>query len=75
MSIHEITQAAAQLSTKDQLRIIEYLIRNLRQRTAITNGRKPQDLYGVWRDNISDNFDVEAALDSVRQEWLSEQAS
>jgi hypothetical protein len=72
MSIHEITQAAEQLSTEEQLYIIEHLIRNVRQRTAATNGYKPQDIYGIWRDRVPEDFDVESALNSIRNEWLQE---
>lgn len=34
----------------------------------------PQDLHGVWADAFADDFDVDAALQSVRSGWQQELA-
>jgi hypothetical protein len=31
-----------------------------------------QDLYGIWREHVPANFDVDAALKEIRREWEKE---
>jgi len=36
---------------------------------------EPQVLYGIWKDKIAADFDVDAALQEIRTEWAQERAT
>ena len=59
-----------QLSFEDKLNLVEYLARQLRWMPE--RSPKTQELYGIWRGQIPDDFDLEAALKDMRQEWEKE---
>lgn len=65
-----ITQLAEQLSPEEQLRLVEHLARALRHHA--TGERSLQDLYGIWRDRIPADFDLDAALKEMRHAWQRE---
>ena len=58
-----------QLTFKEQIVVVEHLARRLRQ---AARQKQPQDLYGVWHDRFSADFDLDAALDDIRHEWERE---
>ncbi|MBI1765952.1 MAG: hypothetical protein HYR56_31490 [Acidobacteria bacterium] len=31
--------------------------------------RKPRDLYGIWRGQVDEDFDIDKALYEIRHEW------
>jgi hypothetical protein len=34
--------------------------------------RKPASLYGLWKDMVPEDFDVDAALKEIRSAWLED---
>ncbi len=60
---------ALRLDPQEQLMLMERLARNLREMQPAS---MPQDLYGVWRGQFPENFDLDSALRQVRSEWQSE---
>ena len=59
-----------QLSFEDKLNLVEYLARQLRRTPE--RAPKTQELYGMWRGQIPDDFDLESALKDIRHEWEKE---
>ncbi len=62
-SLMYVEQLVDQLSLEEQLRLLEHLAQRLRQ---TVQPRKPQDLYGIWRDHFPEDFDLDAALKDIR---------
>jgi len=72
-NLEHIAQLAEQLSPEEQLRLVEHLAQHLRENAGVnTAQRTPRDLYGIWRGRVPDDFDVESALQEIRQEWTHE---
>jgi hypothetical protein len=65
-SLIAVERLALQLRPDQQLVLMEHLARRLRT-TAQT--ASPQDLYGVLRGRIPEDFDVDAALKDIRSAW------
>jgi hypothetical protein len=59
-----------QLTVEEKLTIFEKLLQQLRQ--SLQMQKQPQDLYGIWRNQFSPDFDVDRALREIRQEWEHE---
>ena len=70
-ALDHVEQLVDQLSLEEQLRLLEHLAQRLRQ-TA--QPRKPQDLYGIWRDHFPEDFDLDAALKDIRGVWKQERS-
>lgn len=74
--LDQIRGLVDQLSFEDKLNLVEHLAKRLRQtpaRVADTAAfLKPQDLYGIWRGQIPEDFDLDAALNDIRREWKNE---
>jgi hypothetical protein len=69
ITLIEVERLAKQLSPSEQLRLLEDVARGLRQ---LTPNRVPRDLYGVWKNKIPADFDLDAALEEIRGEWKKE---
>ncbi len=76
--LDEVTRLADKLSAEEQLSLAEHLAHRLRQQnqtgaspTADLN-RKPQDLYGIWKDHFPPDVDIDAMLHEIRREWETE---
>jgi len=54
-----------ELSRDELLALIEYIAQRLRHREE----RKPQPLYGIWRDKFPEDADIDATLKEVRHQW------
>ena len=65
--VAHIEDLMTQLSLEDQLILFERLSRQLR--VSINQAKKPTDLYGIWQDRFPVDFDIDAALLEIRQEW------
>jgi len=59
-----------QLTFEEPIAVIEHVAQRLRQ--AVQKQKQPQDLYGIWRDRFSADFDLDAALSDIRHEWEHE---
>ena len=68
-TLTHVEQLVERLSTEEQLRLLEHLTQRLRQ---MAQSRKPQDLYGAWRDRFPEDFDLDAALRDIRNAWKQE---
>ncbi len=59
------------LPREEQLRLIEAIVRRLR-----ADGRQQpspsHSLYGIWKDQIPPDFDLDAVLAEIRTEWIAE---
>lgn len=61
-----IERLTAQLNTQEQRELIEHLSSRLGRGA----GRPaPADLYGAWRGQFPEGFDVDAALNELRAGW------
>ena len=52
------------LSHDEQLALIEHIARRLRQ----SEERKPQPLYGIWKEKFPADTDIDSALKEIRGE-------
>ncbi len=68
-TLTDVERLAGQLPLEEQINLLEYLARQVRLSLA---SRPPQDLRGIWRGRFPDDFDVDAALESIRHEWEGE---
>ncbi len=71
-TLTDVERLAGQLPLEEQINLLEYLARQVRLGLA---SRSPQDLRGIWRGRFPDDFDVDAALKSIRHEWEGEWSS
>jgi hypothetical protein len=65
-----IEKLIPELSLEEQLLVFERLAQQLRY--TIQQSNKPQDLYGIWRDFVPEDFDLDQALQDIRQGWQHE---
>jgi hypothetical protein len=65
-TFEDLTELVGQLSTEDKLRMVEYLAQSLREHQE-TGHRK--DLFGIYRDLVPDNVDIDSALTEIRHAW------
>ena len=71
-NLTDVERLAGQLPLEEQINLLEYLARQVRIGLV---SRSPQDLRGIWSGHFHDDFDVDAALKGIRQEWESEWAA
>ena len=69
-TVTTIEKLIPELSLQEQLLIFERLAQQLRY--TIQQSGKPQDLYGIWRDLVPEDFDLDQALQDIRQGWQNE---
>ena len=73
VTLENITHLAEKLQIEEQLILVEKLVQNLRRRVHVNQTtRKPQNLYGIWRTSVPDDFDVDTALSEIRGEHKAE---
>jgi hypothetical protein len=65
-SLIAVERLALQLRPDQQLVLMEHLARRLR---TTAHSRQPQDLYGILRWRIPEDFDVDGALKDIRSAW------
>ncbi len=68
--LEKVTEMADRLSPLEQLRLIEHLAKRLRTQTL--GVKKPQSLRGSWKGKFPEEFDVEAEIREIRNEWKKE---
>ncbi|MGI8639968.1 MAG: hypothetical protein ACR2MG_08425 [Pyrinomonadaceae bacterium] len=72
-SLENVTHLAEKLPFEEQLVLVEKLAQNLRRRVrAGQTERRPQNLYGIWRTSMPEDFDVTATLTEIRSEYKTE---
>lgn len=74
-NLEQIRRMVDQLSFADKLSLIEHLAKQLRHEPEPLVSEPPlktQDLYGMWRGHIPDDFDLDATLKEIRCEWEKE---
>lgn len=69
-TVTTIEKLIPELSLQEQLLIFERLAQQLRY--TIRQSGKPQDLYGIWRDFVPEDYDLDQALQDIRQGWQNE---
>lgn len=58
-----------QLSTEEQISMIEQLARRLHK---TVRPAPPKNLYGIWHDRFPTDFDIDSALKQIRTSWEKE---
>lgn len=68
--LEQMKRLAESLSYDDKAALVELLSVELRMHSAVSNDRKPQDLYGIWRGKFPE--EVDGPLNEIRHEWEQE---
>ena len=68
--LEHVAVLADRLSPSKQLKLVEHLAHRLNERAQTKHGRK--DLRGSWKVDFPDDFDIDAALREIRNEWKKE---
>jgi hypothetical protein len=66
-TLAQIDDMLVKLTLEEQLLVFERLAQQLRQ--TLQTQKKPQDLYGIWRDRFPANVDLDEVLQDIRQGW------
>lgn len=69
-AVTTIEKLIPELSLQEQLWIFERLAQQLRY--TMQQAGQPQDLYGVWRNFVPKEFELDRALQEIRQGWQDE---
>ncbi len=69
-ALSQVEKALDQLTPEEQWLVLERLLQ--RFRPMVRQHRKPQDLYGAWRDAFPPDFDLDAELGDIRHSWEEE---
>ncbi|HEX8637112.1 MAG TPA: hypothetical protein VF692_03540 [Pyrinomonadaceae bacterium] len=74
VSLENVTNLAEKLPLEKQLILVEKLAQNLRRhvRADQRKDKEPQNLYGIWRAAVPQDFDVDAALSEIRGDYKTE---
>lgn len=64
LRLSEIESLAMQLDAADRRRLVERLTQSVQDAP-----RPPRDLYGTWRGKFPPEFDLDAALREIRDQW------
>lgn len=68
--LEQVTQLADKLSPIEQLRLVEHLVE--RVRTNALQKKKPQNLYGIYKDKFPEDVDIVPLIREIRNEWKEE---
>jgi hypothetical protein len=71
VTLENVTDLAEKLPLEEQLLLVERLAQSLRHRVH-TSAHKPQNLYGIWKKAVSEDFDIDSALSEIRNDWQAE---
>jgi hypothetical protein len=71
ITLEYVENLATKLPAEDQKLLIERLENKL-EAPEKAGGKQLRSLRGIWQGKVSEDFDVEAALREIRQEWMSE---
>lgn len=66
-TLQEATILADKLSPSEKIKLLKYLAISLENEPS--ERKKTQDLYGSWKGKFPEDFDVEAAIREIRDEW------
>lgn len=69
-TVTTIEKLLPELSLQEQLFVFERLAQQMRH--TIQQSGKPQDLYGIWRNSVTPDFDLDQSLQEIRQQWQKE---
>lgn len=68
-TLTKVTQMALELEPNEQLVLVEGLARSLRRHKQ----RRPRkSLFGIYKDKLPDDIDLDAMLREIRSEWFKE---
>ena len=71
MAMRQVESLLDELSVSEQAELIEHLAHRIR--LAVSPGyAQPHDLYGVWKDRVPEDVELDTALREIRQEWETE---
>lgn len=65
--LEEVAAQADKLSPSEKIRLVKHLAISL-ENVALEK-KKTQKLYGAWKGKFPEDFDVEAAIREIRDEW------
>ena len=65
--MEEVTALADKLSPSEKIKLVKHLAISLEKTTF--EKKKPQDLRGIWKGKFPEDFDVEAEIREIRDEW------
>ena len=68
-TLTKVTQMALELEPNEQLVLVEGLARSLRRHKQ----RRPRkSLFGIYKDKLPDDIDLDTMLREIRSEWFKE---
>ena len=66
-TLQEVTKIVDKLTPSEKIKLVKHL------EMSLENGplekKKPQSLRGIWKGKFPEDFDVEAAIREIRDEW------
>lgn len=68
--LEEVARLADRLSPEEKRSLVTYL--NSQPEHRATAAITSPSLWGIWRDQFPEDFDLDAALDEIRGEWKKE---
>lgn len=74
-TLEQVTHLADELPVEDQLSLVKHLANRLSETHEPTSSRdafNAKDLYGIWRELVPDDLDIDAVLKDIRNEWTKE---
>ena len=66
-TLAQIDKLLVKLTLEEQLLVFERLAQQLRQ--TLQAQKKPQDLYGIWRDRFPADVNIDEVLHDIRRGW------
>ncbi|HMV48473.1 MAG TPA: hypothetical protein PLD20_23820 [Blastocatellia bacterium] len=73
VTLEYVESLVTKLPAQDQLALIERTAGRLKTtNTKLPERRQPQSLRGIWQGKTPEDYDVEVALQEIRQEWTKE---
>ncbi len=65
--LSNVEELVDKLTVSEQLQLVEKVIRRIQ--LSVPTHKKPQDLYGIWRNHFPDDADIDEALHEIRNAW------
>ncbi len=66
-TLQEVTVLTDKLSPVEKIKLVKHLAISLESVTL--ERKKPTSLRGIWKDKFPEDFDVEAEIREIRDEW------
>ncbi len=68
-AFRQVESLLDQLTTNEQIALIELLARRLQRAEIFGAPSAPRDLYGIWRDKFPPDMDLDQDLRTIREAW------